>query len=274
MTDRPKPILGAALGLNGLMTHLGWVMDRQRDIELQDFHTAAALDDDWRPLAEETRRLLDGHTGRRGLHGPFWGFKIDSHDPEIRAVVRRRLLQGLECCAFLGADQMVIHSPFTTWDNNNLDAFPGARAQLAERVHLTLKEVVARAESQGCTLVIENIEDKDPMDRVALAASFNSPAVRVSLDTGHAHYAHCSTGASPVDFHVRLAGDALHHVHLQDTDGHADRHWAPGRGTILWPGLFEALAGLNSNPRLILELRDKATLPEGAAHLVRLGLAE
>ncbi|KAA2213697.1 sugar phosphate isomerase/epimerase family protein [Teichococcus oryzae] len=274
MTTRPKPILGAALGLNGLITHRDWLLDRQRDLELQDFHTAATLDDDWRPLAEETRRMLDGHTGRRGLHGPFWGFKIDSHDPEIRAVVRRRLLQGLECCAFLGADQMVVHSPFTTWDGNNLDAFPGARAQLAERVHLTLKDVVARAESQGCTLVIENIEDTDPMDRVALAASFNSPAVRVSLDTGHAHYAHCSTGAPPVDFHVRLAGDALHHVHLQDTDGHADRHWAPGRGTILWPSLFEALAGISSNPRLILELRDKNTLPEAAAHLVKLGLAE
>ncbi|MFC3125338.1 sugar phosphate isomerase/epimerase family protein [Pseudoroseomonas globiformis] len=274
MTDRPKPILGAALGLNGLMAHRDWVLEKQRDVELQDFHTAQALDDDWRPLAEETRRMLDGHTGRRGLHGPFWGFKIDSHDPEIRAVVRRRLLQGLECCAFLGADQMVIHSPFSTWDGNNLDAWDNAREQLVERVHLTLKDVVARAESQGCTLVIENIEDRDPRDRVALAASLNSAAVRVSLDTGHAHYAHVSTGAPPVDYHVRAAGEALHHIHLQDVDGYADRHWAPGRGTILWPSLFDALAKIHSNPRLILELRDKGTLREGAAYLERLGVAE
>ena len=46
-------------------------------------------------------------------------------------------------------------------------------------------------------LVVANIEDKDPMDRVTLARSFGSPAVKVSVDTGHANYAHGSTGAPP-----------------------------------------------------------------------------
>ena len=68
---------------------------------------------------------FDGYTGRLGIHGPFWGFKIDSQDPLIRSVVTRRLLQGLEACEMVGATQMVIHSPFTTWDYNNLDINPG-----------------------------------------------------------------------------------------------------------------------------------------------------
>lgn len=272
MTD--KPILGAALTLKGITQHRDWLLEKQRDLEIQDLHSAEVLDGDWRPVAERLRALLDGHTGRVGLHGPFWGFKIDSHDPEIRAVVRRRLLQGLEACAAVGATQMVVHSPYTTWDHANLDAFPGAREQQIERVQLTLRDVVARAESQGCELVIENIEDKEPRDRIALAASFGSPAVQVSLDTGHAHYAHVSTGAPPVDVHVNLAGEALRHVHLQDTDGHADRHWQPGEGSIRWPGLFAALARLSGRPRLILEVRDQASLRRGAAHLEALGLAE
>ncbi|EFH11870.1 sugar phosphate isomerase/epimerase family protein [Pseudoroseomonas cervicalis] len=274
MSQGAKPVLGAALTINGLTRHRDWILDRQRDLEIQDFHKAEVLDGDWRPQAERLRALLDGHTGRVGLHGPFWGFKIDSHDPEIRAVVRRRLLQGLEACEALGATQMVIHSPYTTWDHNNLDAFPGAREQLVERVQQTLREVVARAEAIGCTLVIENIEDKDPRDRIALAASFNSPSVKVSLDTGHAHYAHVSTGAPPVDFHVLLAGGALEHVHVQDTDGHADRHWRPGQGSIGWHSVFAALATAQSSPRLILELRDSAEVPAGAAYLQSLGLAE
>lgn len=272
MTD--KPILGAALTIEGIARHRDWLLEKPRDLEIQDLHKAEVLDGDWRPLAERLRALLDGHAGRVGLHGPFWGFKIDSHDPEIRAVVRRRLLQGLEACAAVGATQMVVHSPYSTWDHHNLDAFPGAREQLLERARLTLRDVVARAEDMGCELVIENIEDKDPRDRIALAASFNSPAVQVSLDTGHAHYAHVSTGAPPVDFHVHLAGDALRHVHLQDTDGHADRHWKPGDGTIRWASLFDALSRLDSRPRLILELRDAARLRQGAAHLEALGLAE
>ncbi|MFC7607601.1 apurinic/apyrimidinic endonuclease family protein [Teichococcus aestuarii] len=109
MTD--KPILGAALTLKGITQHRDWLLEKQRDLEIQDLHSAEVLDGDWRPVAERLRALLDGHTGRVGLHGPFWGFKIDSHDPEIRAVVRRRLLQGLEACAAVGATQMVVHSP-------------------------------------------------------------------------------------------------------------------------------------------------------------------
>ncbi|MCQ4160468.1 sugar phosphate isomerase/epimerase [Roseomonas sp. GC11] len=274
MTQATRPVLGAALTINSLPRHRDWLLEKQRDLEIQDFHKAEVLDGDWRPLAERLRALLDGHTGRLGIHGPFWGFKIDSQDPEIRAVVRRRMMQGLDVCAALGATQMVVHSPFTTWDHNNLDAFPGARAQLVERVHNTLRDVVSRAEEMGCELVIENIEDKDPRDRIALAASFNSAAVKVSLDTGHANYAHVSTGAPPVDFHVLLAGEALHHIHLQDTDGHADRHWRPGQGNILWHSIFAALATTRANPRLILELRDHNAVLDGAAHLVALGLAE
>jgi sugar phosphate isomerase/epimerase len=63
-------------------------------------------------------------------------------------------------------------------------------------------------------------------------------------------------------------------VHLQDTDGHADRHWKPGEGNISWVEVFRALARLSSNPRLILELRHKEDIRAGADHLIGLGLAQ
>jgi sugar phosphate isomerase/epimerase len=273
MPDSPDlPVVGAALTSATLALHRGWIVERQRDLEIQDFFDAATLDGDWRPRAEAIRKLLDGYNGRLGIHGPFWGFKIDSQDPLIRAVVTKRLLQGLDACEALGATQMVIHSPYTTWDYNNLDANPGARAGVIERVHATLRDVVKRAEAIGCELVIENIEDKDPMARVQLANSFASAAVRVSLDTGHANYAHGSTGAPPADFYVEAAGDMLAHVHLQDTDGYADRHWLPGEGNIAWAAVFRALGRLSSRPRLIIEVKDQARLRSGAAYLEALGL--
>lgn len=274
MTANPAtPILGAALTTQTLAIHRGWILEQQRDLEIQDFFRAETLDGDWRPVAAEVRRLLDGYTGRLGIHGPFWGFKIDSQDVLIRAVVTKRFLQGLEACEAIGATQMVIHSPFTTWDYNNLDINPGAGDAVVERVHLTLKDVVARAESIGCELVIENIEDKDPFARVALAKSFNGAAVRVSIDTGHAHYAHVSTGAPPVDYYFDAAGDALAHVHIQDTDGYSDRHWIPGDGTVRWPAVFRALGRLSSKPRLLIEVKDQTKIRRGAAHLESLGLA-
>ena len=139
------PILGAAMPVAAIEQHRGWLLEHQRDIEIQTFDKAEVLNGDWAALADTARKALDGHTGRRGIHGPFWGFKIDSQDPEIRAVVRKRLLQGLEVCATVGASQMVVHSPFTTWDYNNLDATRGARDSVFERVHETLRDAVARA---------------------------------------------------------------------------------------------------------------------------------
>lgn len=275
MTDaaRLPPTIGAALGMDDLAVHRDWLWGAERDVELQDFHSPQALSGDWAPLVERARREMDGLPGRLGIHGPFWGFKIDSQDPEVRAVVQRRMTAALDVCEAIGATQMVIHSPYTTWDGHNLDAGPGRRQELVERVHDTLRDVVARAGSQGVTLVIENIEDTDPRDRVELARSFGSDAVRVSLDTGHAAYAHGSTGAPPVDYHVRVAGDALHHVHLQDADGHADRHWAIGHGVVPWEAVFGALSELSSRPRLVLELRDKADIPASARWLSERGLA-
>jgi sugar phosphate isomerase/epimerase len=268
------PVLGAALNINSIPAYREWLLARQRDLEIQDFIRPDLLDGDWRATANAINKMLDGHTGRRGIHGPFFGFKIDSPDPLIRQIVTKRLLQGLEAAEVLGATHMVVHSPYTTWDHNNLDMTPGNRADMIERVRATMKDVIARAENIGCAIVIENIEDKDPRDRVALAKALDSAKVRVSLDTGHANYAHHSTGAPPVDYYVEAAGDMLAHVHLQDSDGYADRHWAPGEGNIRWTALFRALSRLSSNPRLILEMRDHARVRAGAAHLVSLGLAE
>lgn len=275
MTQPPSlPVLGAALPLDGLRRHRDWILDKQRDLEIQDFFWAEVLNSDWTPLADSIRKELDGYRGRLGIHGPFWGFTIDSLDPDVRDVVRKRMMQGLDVCAALGATQMVIHSPYTTWDANNLDSLPGEAERTVQRVHDTLHAAVRRAEDMGVVLAIENIEDKDPHQRVALARSFDSPAVRVSVDTGHANYAHGSTGAPPVDFYVTAAGEMLNHVHLQDTDGHADRHWNPGEGNIAWRAVFQALGRIRSNPRLILEVRNKDTLLAGAAYLESLGVAQ
>lgn len=271
---RPLPTLGAALCIPDLAAHRDWLIAGQRDLELQDFIETDLLDGDWRDAVAAAHDLLGTYPGRLGIHGPFWGFAIDTRDPAVRSVVQHRLMQGLDVCAALRATHMVVHSPFTTWDSNNLPLYPTARADKIARTMATLNDAVHRAEDLGVTLVIENIEDKDPIDRVELARAFNSPAVAVSLDTGHAHYAHGTTGAPPVDYFVTAAGAHLAHVHIQDADGHADRHWAPGKGNVNWHAVFAALAAAPANPRLVLELNDARQIRAGADHLIGLGLAK
>lgn len=271
---KPLPTIGVALPIAELQTHHDWILEGRRDVELQDFFTAETLEGDWTPLAERARALLEDHEGRIGIHGPFPGLNIASPDPAIRDIVTRRMNQGLDVCAAVRATQMVIHSPYSTWMYNNLDKDQGARARVLDYTHLTLGDVVKRAEDMGVVLVIENIEDKDPNDRLVLAQSFASPALKLSIDTGHAHYAHGYTSAPPVDYYVRSAGAMLAHVHIQDADGYADRHWAPGEGTIHWHAVFKALADIDANPHIVLELADKSKIRQGADFLIRNGFAK
>ena len=65
----------------------------------------------------------------------------------------------------------------------------------------------------------------------------------------------------------------LGHVHLQDVDGHLDRHWPPGMGTVNWQALFAALSTLDHQPRLLLELREPARIPQAMRYLGGLDLA-
>ena len=268
------PVIGAALGTADLETYRDWILEKQRDLELQSFHAPDVLGGDWQPEADRINALLDGYTGRLGIHGPFWGFTVHSNDPEVRAVVTKRVNQGLDVCQAVGATQMVLHSPYTAWDYNNFDNLENARDMVVQNTHATLSGAVKRAEDQGVTLVIENIEDIAPRDRRLLVESFDSPAVRLSIDTGHAHYAHGTNGGPPVDYYVRAAAGLLDHVHLQDADGYADRHWAIGEGTIRWHAVFRALAKLEEQPRLIMELRNKAGIPASIGYLTREGLGQ
>ncbi|MFN3971188.1 MAG: sugar phosphate isomerase/epimerase family protein [Gemmobacter sp.] len=271
--SRPLPVLGAALTLDMLARHRDWVLSAPRDVELQSFASARALTGDMTPLIDRARGLLDGHVGRLGLHGPFLGFSIDTYDPAVAEIVRTRMLACLDACAALGADQMVVHSPVTIWDHSNHLAEPLQAQVQIERVRWVMGPVLARAADQGVTLVLENVEDVDPAARLRLAEALHSPALALSLDTGHAHYAHTLAGAPPVDAFIHAAGPRLHHVHLQDTDGFADRHWHPGDGSLNWRAIFAALNTLRTMPRLILEVNDQRGLRRGADHLVALGVA-
>lgn len=268
------PVLGAALGVADLPAHRDWLREAPRDVELQGFTEADVLNGDWSGMAAEALRLLDGHEGRLGIHGPFWGLTIASFDCDVRRVVTRRMMQALDVCAAIGGTHVVIHSPYTTWDANHKGIWPQDELRLIEAARDTLAPCLARAEDMGVTFVVENIEDKDPLDRALLCEALGWQALALSIDTGHAHYAHGSTGAPPVDYYVRAAGARLGHVHLQDADGYADRHWQIGQGTIRWPAVFEALRGIDGRPRLILELADKAGVIPSARYLQGLGLAQ
>lgn len=268
------PILGAALRPEDLPAHHNWLREKPRDLELQGFHGPSVEGIDVKAKADTVRPMLDGLEGRIGIHGPFRGFLLDTEDADVRAVIHKRLNEGLDACGWLGATQMVVHSPVKAWHHENLGNQDDGWEKFVERVHLSLRPAVTRAEEMGVELVVENIEDRDPAARVRLVEQFASTALRVSIDTGHAAYAHGIGNAPAVDRYVRAAGNHLAHVHVQDTDNFADRHWAIGDGVLPWFAIFSELAKLTSNPRLIIEIKDKSAVQRSASWLAERGLAQ
>ena len=276
------PLLGAAVTLDELTEVAGlkdFIFDRDRDVEIRDLAVLGTLSVNLlATVTERAPQLLNGYHGRVGIHGPYEGLEIDTPDPDIRKIIQARFDAALDALIAIiggrGGGHMVLHSPYNAWHWHHRGTKLDDSAGILERTHKTLMPLVQKAEDHGITLVLENCQDKDPMERAALAASFDSEAVKVSLDTGHAHYAHGTTAAPPVDVFVRAAGAALVHVHLQDADGFGDRHWAIGRGTIHWHAVFEALEELPEMPRLIFELADPREILSSARWLTEAGLAE
>lgn len=265
--------IGACLNTDDIAAHRDWLFDAGRDIELQDFISYAALGDDLVDIVAAAKTGLDGHKGRLGIHGPFEGLDIDNKDPELQAIISARYVRAIEAADRIDARQMVLHSPYDRWFQNNVLSAPGYAEGKLSHIHDILTPVLRSAEDKGITLVIENIKDVHPETRRTMVDSFGSPAIALSIDTGHAQLARRAAGAPPVEDFVRDAGNQLAHVHLQDVDGHADRHWAPGEGEIEWTAVFRALNDCESAPHLVLELRDTADIPKGFAYLKDLGLA-
>jgi sugar phosphate isomerase/epimerase len=270
--------LPAVVGCNSPIDELpvvrDWLIDGQRDLEIGDAGKWQNLDaGDWAARAAALRSHLGSYAGRIGVHGPFVGMLINAPDPEIQAVVSKRLTQGVQFASELGATHMVVHSPFAQKGS--------AFMQLASEtdlwnnigwIHATLDPVVRVAESLGVMLVIENINDLNPMALIATVKSFDTQNVRLSVDVGHVQL-HLRAGGMPPSQWILETAPYLQHLHLQDNDGMFDRHWAPGDGEINWYSIFEALSTLDHQPRLILEVKNRDNVKRGFEYLVGRGLA-
>lgn len=259
--------LGAALMVDELQPQLEWLVTGKRDLEIQDFFQHELLDGDWQSVVTNAKNLLGDYPGRVGIHGPFWGLNLANPDPKARDVVKQRLAQGLNVAEEIGATHMVIHSPIDPWLHRHIVNSKKEKDYLMAMVADTLGELTEKAKAIGCELVMENIMDLDPRLQLDLIKSVNSDFLKMSVDVGHAYCMHAQHGAPPPDQFIAEAGSYLAHVHLQDTDGYLDRHWLPREGQVNFKAIFEEIAKTGAEPRLIIEVKEKARCQETAKWL-------
>lgn len=263
----PVPVMGASLPAKDVGLFRDWILEGQRDLEIDDPFYSDRLDGDWQPLVAQVRHTLAGYTGRIGIHGPTESLPIWCDDRRVSEIVQLRLRQGLAFAKALDATHMVLHSPFTFFGNLHVVHTYGTDlTKEIQIIHQTLGEIVADAEAQECMIVIEVCSDLHTRPLIELVRSFQSKYVQLSLDVGHARIMQEYGGPTP-DQWVRDAADLLAHVHIQDTDGLYDHHWAPGDGSINWYAFFDAVKHLNHMPRMIMEVAQPSLIMRGFDYL-------
>ncbi|MEP3198740.1 MAG: sugar phosphate isomerase/epimerase family protein [Lentilitoribacter sp.] len=269
------PILGVAGGLKDFQVIKDWIFEKDRALEIQDFVPSATLGAMHEDLISDYKSFLADHNGLVGIHGPFINLDIAAIDKEISAVTTKRLLQGLDVCEKLGGTHMVVHSPFSAWLSINELNMPSIKRDMFASSQDVLGPVIKRCEEIGCIMVLENIDDTDPFIRKELVETFDTDHFKLSIDTGHAQLSHCNNNAPAVVDFIIAAGELLSHVHLQDVDGYADRHWHPLEGIIPWGPVFNELSKIETSPRLILEPKDRySLLPTSVERLEEAKLAQ
>lgn len=103
----------------------------------------------------------------------------------------------------------------------------------------TIRNFARIAEQAGVRLAMEirpyeMVSNADGMRR--LTEAVESPALGVVFDT-----AHFLVQKELLPVAIEKLRDRIFLVHLADNDGANDYHWAPGKGTVPWDGVLQAL---------------------------------
>ena len=159
---------------------------------------------------------------------------VAAFDAERRREDLGRLSAHIEIAAQLGVCNVVIH--------------PGGRQEAttqAERDRVLALNVEAfrrlgdLAGERGVRIGLENLARRGasmPYEMLDLLAAIDHRAIGITLDTSHANMIGLNCAAA-----IRALGPHLIATHISDNDGSGDQHRTPGRGTIDWPEVVEAL---------------------------------
>ena len=188
--------------------------------------------------------VLDRHgVQARTIHPPIGATNLGALDEDQRRASVAEISACFEPYAALGGGAAIVHpSGSGVPPNKSLEWDEGNRAAHLDAFRRSLDELLRMAETLGIRLACENMPSHGRprpgvlMEEVRAVIDGYPDEVGLCLDTGHAYMSGLDPAAE-----ARIAGERLMALHLQDTDGLADRHWMPGQGNVNWAQLYAAL---------------------------------
>ena len=227
--------------------------------------------DDWKQQVDDIRNEAE----KLGIefvqsHPPYRG-RLDQEmmkTPEGAAFFEDMMLRAIEITAMLGGKWAVMH-PVTDLTIESGDI----QAQVRYNQRVFEKEFNL-AQKLGIGLAFENMCDGEQRRRFGVTANelitlmdaYDSPHAGICWDVGHAHRMMTDQTSS-----IRMLGDRIKALHIDDNRGKDDLHILPFMGNIPWADVMHALYEGGCKADLIFEIGTCSVMPEclkdEAAHL-------
>jgi len=178
------------------------------------------------------------------MNSAHWGFPLSSPKKSVVAKSIKGMVTSMQNAADLGSDCVLLVPAVVNDEVSYEEAWKRSQA--------AIRKMIPTAKKLGVVIAIENVWNKfllSPMEFKAYVDSFKSPWVQAYFDVGN-----IVLYGVPQQW-IRTLGRRIKRIHLKGFDSNP-RQFVPLReGTINWPAVRQALAGVRYNGWLTAEVR-------------------
>lgn len=230
--------------------------------EYNDFFIPKVLmDEEKKQKLIDTYKALDRDRSRDTMHGAFLDIVVNSEDPEIYEISKKRVYQCMDIAREMGIKAVIFHTNYIA--NFKLEHY---RQCWIERNEKFWRETLKAY--PDLMIYLENMFDESPDMLCALAKRMeDEERFGVCLDFAHAY-----VSGTPIDVWVDKLKPYIKHIHINDNDGEEDSHFPIGQGSFPWDKYKEWMQEMEANPSLLIEVVGMKAFKESYDYMKEQGL--
>ncbi len=235
---------------DALEDHLDFLRENRLNVEIMMYDTSWVRTYPHARVVAMSERLQAEGIGV-SVHGPLFDLNPGSLDRIIRDYTKFNFMRCLNISALLKASIVVFHLGLNP-------LVPKEYRELWLRTSMkTWKPVVAHAKQLGITIAIENMFLNAPYLLRKVIEMVDSPNMQVCLDIGHVNV----YSVKPLEEWIRVLGEKIVKVHINDNDARNDLHLAFGEGNVDYEQVYKLLRENGVNALMTLEMTPEKLHP-------------
>jgi len=200
----------------------------------------------------------------RSIHAPYTTVNLESSDKNVRDRSIAKVQSAMRFLAELDGKVIVVH-PTGSVDEKSKPYDSSSYGESVKYIGESVYKLSETAVECGIQIALENLPSKPewgwivrPLESMQQLRSFlhafDDKHVGICMDIGHTRLSALDVGEQ-----VRIAGDRLFALHIQDGDGPIDCHRPPGQGVIDFNSFGQALSDIKFDGAWTMEVLSKNT---------------